>query len=352
MRALVYDRYGGPEVLGVREVGAPSARRGEVLVKVRAAALNPKDVLLRKGKLGLLNREPFPRVVGYDWAGEAIEAGPGVEGVRAGDRLFGMIGPWGGGACAEICVARVNELARAPDGLSPEEAASLPLASLTALQALRDLGHVREGDEVCVNGASGGVGTLALQIAKALGARVTSVSSERNLELCRTLGADVTLDYGVDRPFARPGAYRVLFDVFGKLDFGAVRSALGPGGVFISTVPSWGIGVATLRTLVGSKRARLVVVRSRRADLELVRAWVESGKLRPVVDRVLKLDEGAEAQRYLETRRARGKVVLRVASGAGWALFAGLERAFLEGRGVDVAPTKSDDPPVAKWSNL
>jgi NADPH:quinone reductase-like Zn-dependent oxidoreductase len=210
---------------------------------------------------------------------------------------------------------------------------------------------VREGDEVCVNGASGGVGTLALQIAKALGARVTSVSSERNLELCRSLGADVTLDYGVDRPFARPGAYRVLFDVFGKLDFRAVRSALGPGGVFVSTVPSWGIGVATLRTLVGSsraKRARLVVVRSRRADLELVRAWVESGTLRPVVDRVLKLDEGAEAQRYLETRRARGKVVLRVAGGDGWALYGGLERAFLEARGGRRRTDKKRRAPCGK----
>jgi Zinc-binding dehydrogenase len=139
--------------------------------------------------------------------------------------------------------------------------------------------------------------------------------------------------------------------VFGKLDFRAVRSALGPGGVFVSTVPSWGIGVATLRTLVGSsraKRARLVVVRSRRADLELVRAWVESGTLRPVVDRVLKLDEGAEAQRYLETRRARGKVVLRVAGGDGWALYGGLERAFLEARGGRRRTDKKRRAPCGK----
>ncbi len=318
MQALVYDRFGGPEVLAVREVEPPAAGRGEVVVRVVAAALNPKDVLVRKGKLGLLNRGPFPRRVGYDWAGEAIEIGPGVEGVRAGDRLFGMIQAWGGGACAERCAVRPGEFARAPAGVTPEQAAALPLAGLTALQALRDLAGTRPGDAVCVNGASGGVGTLALQIAKALGARVTSVSSGRNLDFCRSLGADAALDYESERPFARPGAYRVVFDAFGKLDFGEARASLSAGGVFVSTVPSWRIVRATLLTLGASRRARLVVVRSRRNDLELLRDWVEAGLVRPVVDRVLRLDEAAEAQRYLETKRARGKVVLRVGRGEGW----------------------------------
>lgn len=312
MKALVYERFGGPDVLEVREVARPSAGRGEVVVRVSAAALNPKDVLLRKGKMRWLNREPWPRRVGYDWAGEAVEIGAGVAGVRPGERLFGMIQAWRGGACAEYCAVRPGEFARAPAGLSFEEAASLPLAALTALQALRDLGRVRAGDEVCVNGASGGVGTLALQIAKALGARVTSVSSGRNVGLCRSLGADVALDYEVDRPFARAGAYRAVFDVFGKLDFGEARGALASPGAFISTVPSWRVAGAVVRTAGAARRARLVVVRSRRSDLELVRDWVESGRLKPVLDRVMELDEAAEAQRYLETRRARGKVVLRV----------------------------------------
>ncbi|HEU4409223.1 MAG TPA: NAD(P)-dependent alcohol dehydrogenase [Polyangiaceae bacterium] len=341
MRALVYDRFGGPEVLEVRDVEPPRPGRGEVVVRVLAAALNPKDVLLRKGKMRLLNREPFPRRVGYDWAGEAVEVGPGVEGVRAGDRLFGMIQAWRGGACAELCAVRPGEFAPAPAGLTPEQAASLPLAALTALQALRDRGGVRAGDAVCVNGASGGVGTLALQIAKRLGARVTSVSSGRNVELCRSLGADEALDYEADRPFARPGAYRVLFDAFGKLDFFAVRGALAPGGVFVSTVPSWGVARAVAATLVGARRARLVVVRSRRGDLELVRRWAEAGELRPVVDRVMELDRAAEAQRYLETRRAKGKVVLRVGrAAASWGLRNGSGGRFLEVAGQTRGPQK------------
>lgn len=352
MRALVYDRFGGPEVLEVREIEPPRAGRGEILVRVLAAALNPKDVLLRKGKMRLLNREPFPRRVGYDWAGEAVEVGAGVEGVRAGDRLFGMIQAWRGGACAELCTVRPGEFTRAPKGLTPEQAASLPLAALTALQALRDLGGVQAGDEVCVNGASGGVGTLALQIAKRLGARVTSVSSGQNLELCRSLGADVALDYEVDRPFERPGAYRVLFDVFGKLDFVDVCGVLGPRGVFISTVPSWRVGRAALLTALGPKRARLVVVRSRRDDLELVRDWVEAGGLVSVVDRVMELDEAAEAQRYLETRRAKGKVVLRVGrSTPEWGLKFEYGGRFLEVAGLASRAKKTTAPPVAKWSN-
>ncbi len=178
---------------------------------------------------------------------------------------------------------------------------------------LGNIGRVEPGAAVCINGASGGVGVFAVQIAKTLGARVITVSSERNLGLCRDLGADQALDYARDDPFAQRAAYDLVFDVFGNRSFSRVRSALRPGGTFISTVPSPRIFLDVTRTITGwGKRARLVLVRSGAADLAVLRDWADLQKLAPVVDRVYRLDQVIDAQRYLETKRARGKVVVRV----------------------------------------
>lgn len=312
MRAAVYARFGGPEVVEVREVPRPVARRGEVLVRVRAAALNPKDLLIRKGRMQLISGRRFPRFMGYDFAGEVAEAPGGTGGLRPGDRVFGMLNGHRGGTCAEYAAVPVTELTRTPEGLDDAGAAALPLVSLTALQALRDVAGLGTGQRVLVIGASGGVGTVAIQLARSLGADVTTVSSAQNLELCRGLGAHRTLDYRVEDPF-RSGTYDVIFDVFGKSRFADARGALAPRGCFVSTVPSRAIFTAWARTLVGRQRARLVVVKSRASDLEHLAALVKEGRLRPVVDRELPLDALREAQAFLETRRARGKAVLRVA---------------------------------------
>jgi NADPH:quinone reductase-like Zn-dependent oxidoreductase len=199
-----------------------------------------------------------------------------------------------------------------PSALSFEEAAAIPLAAQTALQALRDLARVRAGDHVCINGASGGVGVFALQIAKALGASVTSVSSARNLEFCRRLGADEALDYAAEDPFSGSRSYRVVLDAFGNRRFDQVRASLGPGGVFVTTVPSRRIIVDALRTIFGYPRARLVAVRSRAADLHVLAQLVEAGRLRAVIDRIVDFDAVVDAIRFLESRRARGKVVVRM----------------------------------------
>ena len=313
MRVVEYDRYGGPEVLVVRERPRPVPGPGEVLVRVRAAALNPKDVLVRAGKLRWLAGGRFPRRTGYDWAGEAVEVGPGVDDVAAGDRLLGMIDATAGGACAEYAVVRRGELTRCPADLPWAEAAALPLAGLTALQALRDLAGVGPDQRVLVNGASGGVGTLAVQVARALGAHVTGVASAANRALVSGLGADHVLDYAVD-DLARPDRpYDVVFDVFGNRSFAALRGALTARGTYVTTVPSARAVIDHLRTRLGGRRARLVVVRSRAADLDALLALHARGALRAVVDRRFPLDAIALAHRYLGTRRARGKVVLDVA---------------------------------------
>ena len=316
MKVIEYDRYGDPSVLVVRERPDPVARPGRVVVRVRAAALNPKDVLTRTGKLRLFSGGRFPKRVGYDWAGEIAELGRGVTGLAVGDAVFGMIQAWTAGACGERVEVRPDELAHKPPGLDWEHAAALPLASLTALQALRDLGELVPGQRVLIHGASGGVGVHAIQIARALGARVTTLTSAAAIDLVRSLGADEAIDRTTWRatpPRAAADAFDVVFDVFGNRRFDEVRPLLTARGTFVSTVPKLHVVLSRFRTAFTRPRARLVVVRSRRSDLEWLAALIERGRLRAVVDRVLPLDDIAEAQRYLATRRARGKIVLRVA---------------------------------------
>ena len=315
MRALVYDRYGKLDVLELRDVPRPSAGRGEVLVRVWAAALNPKDSFVRKGRFRVVSGRSFPKRVGADVAGEVVESGAGVSGFPPGAKVYGMLEEWTyrRGTVAEYVAVKATEIGVMPDSLSFEEAAALPLVSLTALQALRNVADLRPGDALCVHGASGGVGTAAIQLGVALGGVVTSTSSARNLDFCRSLGAAETLDYATDEPFSGSRRYRVVLDVFGNLSFGRVRKALTEDGIYVTTVPSPRIIRDTLRTLLGWPRARLVVVRARRTDLDAITAFVARGALRPVIDRVVPLDDAIEGLRHLETKRARGKVIVRVA---------------------------------------
>ncbi|HJW76928.1 MAG: hypothetical protein A2V77_04035 [Anaeromyxobacter sp. RBG_16_69_14] len=314
MRALTYDRYGPSDVLVVRKVATPRPDPREVLVRVRAAALNPKDIFIRKGRFRLLSGRQFPKIVGLDFAGEVVELGQGTRAHAPGERVFGFLNHWSAirGTVAEYVAAPGRQLAAMPRSSSFEEAAAIPLAGSTALQALRDLARVRPGDRVCIHGASGGVGTFAVQIAKIFGAHVTTTSGAASRTLCLDLGADEALDYTATDAFSGGRVFRVVLDVFGNLSLSRVRQALASGGVYITTVPSPRILVDTAMTLVGSPRARLVVVRSRTADLVSLARFIEDGRLRPHLDRVVPLANAAEAVRHLETWHAHGKVVVRI----------------------------------------
>lgn len=314
MKAVVYHRFGAPEVLQVEEVPRPAPKPGQVLVRVVAAALNPKDVLLRKGKLQWLSGKKLPRGVGYDVSGVVEEADPRGGGPAVGTPVFGMINGWFGRTCAEHLAIAVDECATAPASIPLEEAAALPLVGLTALQGL-ELLKVRPGDQVLVHGASGGVGTAAVQIARLLGARITATCSARNHALVEELGAHRCIDYREEDALAVEDAYDAIFDVFGNRSVPEAQRALKPGGRFCSTVPKGPIIVREALARVGLSRHRLVIVESLRGDLERLARWVEEGGLRPVVDRTLSLEETAEGHRYLETKRARGKVLIRVSEG-------------------------------------
>ncbi|MEM9194229.1 MAG: NAD(P)-dependent alcohol dehydrogenase [Myxococcota bacterium] len=306
MRAVYYEDFGPPSVLRAGERPDLPLRTGWVRVRVEAAALNPKDILVRKGKMRWLVRGPFPRIPGYDIAGRLIDPVPGLP---ADTPVFGMIQTHAGGGCAELASLRPDWIAGSPSTLSAQEAAGLPLAGLTALQALRDELGVETGDRLLVNGASGGVGTLAVQVGKALGAEVIGVCSGRNAEIVRELGADRIIDYTAERVEDERDLDHI-FDVFGSLPWARARPLLGRQGRYCTAIPRpFAMARGALRRLQ-VHRAALVVVRSRRRDLEQLARWVDEGKLRPVVDQVVRWTHSERGHARLETKRARGKVIV------------------------------------------
>src|SRR4029450_58353 len=265
MRALQYDAYGPVERLTLRDAPLPRPAAGP-LVRVTVAALHPKDALFRKGKFKVLSGRRFPKNCGVDFAGVIVAPSGDL---RAGDMVFGALSEsrHARGTLAELVAPRNAEVARIPAGVAEVDAAAVALVGLTALQALRDVAHVGRGASVLINGASGGVGTVAVQIARILGARVTTVSSAATAALCRSLGADETLDY--TRLDKAPGGARVevVFDVFGNLHFARARGGLGPRGVLFPTVPLPRRLVRDLVTRLSLQQERLVVVKPNRADL-------------------------------------------------------------------------------------
>lgn len=313
MRAVLFDRFGGPEVLRIAEQPTPEPGRGEVLIRVGWHAVNPKDVLVRKGRFRWLTGRHFPMRVGYDLAGVVAAAGPGGD-LPTGTPVFGMINAIGGGACATHAIARATEIARAPADIPLAEAAAVPLVAQTALQSLRDLARLRPGQRVLISGASGGLGTVAIQVARILDAHVTAVCSHRNLELCAALGAHEVVDYTKQDPTALDARFDVFFDVFGNRSRAAAQHVLRPRGTYVGTIPSPRAVLLHVVTRWSRQRSALVVVRSRRADLDTLRAWMEAGRLRAVIDRTVALDDIAEAHRYIESRRARGKILVETAA--------------------------------------
>ncbi|MFF5955023.1 NAD(P)-dependent alcohol dehydrogenase [Streptomyces luteogriseus] len=325
MKAVVQDRYGSADTLEFREIDRPVPAAGEVLVRVHAASVNAYDwhfmrgdPLLGRGVMGL--RRPRMPVRGRDFAGRVEALGPGVTGLEPGDEVYGEAD----GAFAEYVCARDGEVGPKPANLTFEQAAAVPLAGNTALMALREVAGVRSGQTVLVNGASGGVGTFAVQLGKTFGAEVTGVCSTRNVDLVRSLGADRVVDY-TREDFARCGRrYDVVLDLVGNRSLGEFRRVLTPsgtlvlsgGGVYEGGSVVGPMGLFLKRRLrapfAGGQRLLEVSARQSRANLGTLRELAESGKITPVVERTYPLDAAAEAIRYLEVEHARAKVVITV----------------------------------------
>ena len=317
MRAAVYRHYGGPEVLEVTEIDAPRPGAEELLVRVRAAGINPVDWKIRSGSLRPFASATFPMIPGCDLAGEVIEVGSGVTRFRPGDAVYAMLEPAAGGACGEVAAVPESAAAHLPETLSFTEAAAVPLAALTALQALRDKGRVAPGMRVLVNGGSGGVGSFAIQIAHRLGARVTAVAGTGNQELLRELGAQEAIDYTAEDFTLRNQVWDLVFDAVGNRTFSEVASVLSPEGRYVTTLPTLGLFLGAFATrfagLFGfGRRAFAVLVAARGDELEQLAEWIDDGEVRPILHRIWPLEEIARAHEESESGHARGKIVVRL----------------------------------------
>jgi NADPH:quinone reductase-like Zn-dependent oxidoreductase len=313
MKALVYKSFGDPGVLEwVEDWVKPAVAANHVLVRVAAGSVNPKDVLLRKGKFSrTLARDPLPRVAGLDIAGEVVEIGKNIADLVTGDLIFGMTNRFSGGVHSEYAVFEESEIARAPSGISSVTASCVPLSAQTALQALRDHCKIAHGHKVLINGASGGVGHFAVQIAKVLGAEVHAVCGSSHLDFVASLGADVVHDYAVEPAPKIASVFQCVFDVFGRFSKRDFARQLGPKGIFVSTVPKMATLRGELLARVGlDQRSRLVQVKSCTSDLNQLREWIESKRLRPHVDKVYPVTAAQDAHRHIESKHTTGKVVL------------------------------------------
>jgi NADPH:quinone reductase-like Zn-dependent oxidoreductase len=316
MRALTYAAHGDPRNGTVMKVFDPRPGPGQILVRVVAAALNPVDGKIVEGRLPFLTFPKRPFVPGCEAAG-VVEALDGrVSGFRPGDEVVVSTGL--GGALAEKAVVSALHVARKPASLTFEEAAAIPAAGQTALRGLRDVAGLRAGQRLLVNGAGGGVGTFAVQVGKALGAHVTAVASAGKRELLAGLGADAFVDYAREDFAKGPGEWDVVFDVVPNRSFGGCSSVLSREGTYVTTLPGPGPLLASLgvsfRSLFGfRKRCRWVMLRPRGEDLDLLVRWAVEGKVKPIVGRVVPLDQAAWALSDLSAGHATGKTVVRVA---------------------------------------
>ncbi len=322
MKAFTYTKYGPPDVLELKEVEKPAPKENEVLIKVRAASVNAADwhllsadIFLVRLMSGGLSKPKDPRL-GSDVAGQVEAVGSRVTQFRLGDEVFGG----GEGSFAEYTTALESRLALKPAAVSFESAASIPIAALTALQGLRDTGQIQPGQKVVIQGASGGVGTFAVQIAKCFGAEVTAVTSPRNLDQARSMRADHVIDY-TQEDFTRNGQrYDLIVAVNGYHPISAYRRALSPTGIYVMVGASSAHLVAALLQAMlvgrlyskpgGQKMGFMEVAKITQKDLAYMAGLLESGKIVPVIDRTYPFRETAEALRYLGEGHARGKVVI------------------------------------------
>ena len=309
MHAVVYDNYGGASVLRTGVVEVPRRLPGQLLIHVEASSVNPIDYRLRRGELKGLLLFGFPRVPGYDVAGQIVDCDPDAP-FKPGDRVMAYLDHLRGGACAEFVVCPIDVAAKIPDTMPMQEAAAIPLAGTTALQSLRDHGQIAPGKRVLINGASGGVGAFAIQIAKRYEAHVTAIASGSNEDFCIDLGADRFYDYS-EVDYTNLGEqWDLIFDVAGKSGYLDARRVLSEGGRYVSTEPN-AVGMfMTVVTWPLSKSGTVMLAKPSAADLRELIELYELGKLKVTIDSVFSMNQAADAHRRVEAGVDHGKVVL------------------------------------------
>ncbi|MDE5071439.1 MAG: NAD(P)-dependent alcohol dehydrogenase [Trichodesmium sp. St5_bin8] len=311
MKAITINRYGSIDVLEYSEIQEPLITSNQLLVKIHATSVNPVDWKIRQGQLQLLSAFNFPIILGCDLSGVVLKVGEKVEDFKPGDEIYTFVNPLLGGAYAEYIAVPANTVALKPKNMNYCQAAAVPVAGLTAFQALLDLGQIRPGKKILINGASGGVGTFAVQIAKAMKAEVIGVCSSKNITLVESLGADRVIDYNQDDFTKEFEQYDIIFDAVGKETFSSCENVLKSEGVYISTLPNLENLPSTLLTLfVPGKKSKLILVQPNPRDLIYLRKLIEDGLVKSVIDRTYKLAEIAAAHTYSEMNHAVGKIVI------------------------------------------
>jgi NADPH:quinone reductase-like Zn-dependent oxidoreductase len=323
MQAIVHDRYGSPDLLRLRELETPAIGAGEVLIRTRAASLHPGDLFAVLGSPFLVRlatglRRPKHGVPGFDVAGTVEAVGTAVTHLRLGDEVFGV----GVGTCAELVRAKAEFVVARPASIGVEEASAIPTSALAALHGLRDAGGLQPGQRLLVNGASGGVGSFAVQLGKILGAEVTGVCSTANVDMVRSLGADRVVDYTREDFTVGAGRYHLILDNIENRPLSAVRRALTPGGTLVLNSGTGATGLRMLARLVWplvlspftGHRLRRFISNPRRDDLEWLAQRAVEGSLRPFVGSTYTLAQTAAALRLIESGHSRGKVVVTVAA--------------------------------------
>jgi 2-desacetyl-2-hydroxyethyl bacteriochlorophyllide A dehydrogenase len=325
VKAIVHTKYGPPDELQLKEVEKPVPKEDEVLIKIHATTVTTSDCNIRNltfvPKLFLLPMrmqfgfiKPKNHILGFDLAGEIEAAGKDVTRFKVGDQVFGTTEPAYGAHAEYVCLPEDGVLTIKPANMTLEEAATIPVIANTALHFIRDLGNVQTGQEVLINGASGGIGTFAVQLAKYYGAEVTGVCSTTNLEMVKSLGADRVIDY-TKEDFTKSGqTYDVIFDAVGKSSFSRCTSSLKEKGIYLVTLPKLAVLLQMLWTsIVGSKKVKMEGAPAKVENLLFLKELIEAGHLRTVIDRRYPLEQTAEAFRYVERGHKKGNVVITVA---------------------------------------
>jgi NADPH:quinone reductase-like Zn-dependent oxidoreductase len=323
MKAIVYTEYGTPDVLRIQELEKPVPEDNEVLIKIYAATVSSEDCTFRKGRpfvarsaTGLL--KPKLNTLGSYLSGKIEAVGKSVTRFKVGDQVFGATGAEFGAHAEYICLSEEGALVLKPANLNHGEAVSVCSGGLTALPFLRNAGKIQSGQKVLINGASGSVGSAAVQLARYFGAEVTGVCSSANVELVKSLGADKVIDY-TKEDFTQGGeTYDIIFDTVGKSSFSRCKGSLKPGGIYLLTVLTWPILWQMLWTAkIGNKRATITFTglrsdNEKREDLNFLKELAKSGKVKPVIDKSYSLEQAVEAHRYVDTGHKKGNVVLKL----------------------------------------
>lgn len=313
MKAVISNGYGSTDLLEYTSVEQPTPKSNQLLIKVHATSINPIDWKIRKGYLKIFTGNKFPMLLGFDVAGEVVQVGDSVTSFQPGDQIYARLDSFPGGAYAEYAVVSESAACLKPNTMTYTQAAAVPLAALTALQALRDLGKIQPGHDVLINGASGGVGTFAVQIAKALSAEVTAVCSTKNIDLVKSLGCVRIIDYTTQDFTQDTAKYDIIFDAVAKNSFAQCKKLLKPHGIYITTLPTPSSIVQSLLTLVWpGKKVKLITVRSSGKDLAYLKELIEADKIRSVIQETYPLSDVPKAHSISEQGHVAGKLVITV----------------------------------------